>query len=138
MEIYQYVLSKLPSNQVGFNNLVNLRKSQINEFFINLIKNIENSQKEALNFEQQIFVVEVADTNFFGINEILKNNVINTQTSLNEKLSEIRKELNMETNEFNPYRKRLVKRGIVNGEDRGYVSFTLPLFEEYVLDNYDE
>ena len=54
------------------------------------------------------------------------------------KVSEIRKELNMETNEFNPYRKRLVKRGIVNGEDRGYVSFTLPLFEEYVLDNYDE
>ena len=44
----------------------------------------------------------------------------------------------METNEFNPYRKRLVKRGIVNGEDHGYVSFTLPLFEEYVLDNYDE
>lgn len=54
------------------------------------------------------------------------------------KVSEIRKELNMETNEFNPYRKRLVKRGIVNGEERGYVSFTLPLFEEYVLDNYDE
>ena len=53
------------------------------------------------------------------------------------KISEIRELLGMETNEFNPYRKRLVKRGIVNGDERGYVSFTLPLFEDYVLDNYD-
>ena len=40
----------------------------------------------------------------------------------------------METNEFNPYRKRLIKKGILSGETRGYVSFTLPLFSEYVLE----
>mgnify|MGYP000629942261 len=42
----------------------------------------------------------------------------------------------METNEFNPYRKRLIRKGIVSGEKRGYVYFTLPLFEEYVIENY--
>ena len=44
----------------------------------------------------------------------------------------------METNEFNPYRKRLIKKGIVSGEMRGYVYFTLPLFDEYVIENYCE
>ena len=42
----------------------------------------------------------------------------------------------METNEFNPYRKRLIRKGIVSGEMRGYVYFTLPLFDEYVVANY--
>lgn len=52
------------------------------------------------------------------------------------KIKEIRDAIGMETNEFNPYRKRLIKKGIVSGEIRGYVYFTLPLFEEYVIENY--
>lgn len=51
------------------------------------------------------------------------------------KIKDIREQLGMETNEFNPYRKRLMKKGIVSGETRGYVFFTLPLFERYVIDN---
>ena len=52
------------------------------------------------------------------------------------KIKDIRERLEMETNEFNPYRKRLIKKGIVSGEMRGYVYFTLPLFAEYVIENY--
>lgn len=52
------------------------------------------------------------------------------------KIKDIREQLGMETNEFNPYRKRLIKKGIVSGETRGYVYFTLPLFDEYVIQNY--
>lgn len=51
------------------------------------------------------------------------------------KIREIRERLGMETNEFNPYRKRLIKKGILSGEMRGYVYFTLPLFAEYVIEN---
>ena len=51
------------------------------------------------------------------------------------KILTIRNLLGMETNEFNPYRKRLIKKGILSGETRGYVFFTLPLFSEYVLEN---
>lgn len=143
---YQYVLSKLPSNQVGFNNLVNLRKSQINEFFINLIKNIENSQKEALNFEQQIFVVEVADTNFFGINEILKNNVINTQTSLDEKLSEIRKLRNRKNNDEFSLSSRFYLEISESGKqieelyeqiiEKVFVYLNLDQFKELLIENW--
>ena len=51
------------------------------------------------------------------------------------KIKDIRERLGMETNEFNPYRKRLIKKGILSGEMRGYVYFTLPLFDEYVIEN---
>lgn len=51
------------------------------------------------------------------------------------KIKDIREHLGMETNQFNPYRKRLIKKGILSGEMRGYVYFTLPLFEDYVLEN---
>ena len=53
------------------------------------------------------------------------------------KIIDIRKFLDLETNQFNPYRKRLIKKGIINGKEHGYVTFTLPFFEEYVLYNYD-
>ena len=52
-------------------------------------------------------------------------------------VSEIRDELGMEKNEFSPYRDRLIKRGVITGEERGYVKFALPLFEEFVLDRYE-
>lgn len=52
------------------------------------------------------------------------------------KIKDIRDYLGMETNEFNPYRKRLIKKGIVSGENRGYLYFTLPLFEHYVINNF--
>lgn len=41
----------------------------------------------------------------------------------------------MSTNQFNPYRDRLVKKGLVGGSVYGHVSFTLPLFERYVTEH---
>lgn len=55
----------------------------------------------------------------------------------NGKVSDVRKEIQISTNEFNPYRKRLVRSGIVNGDERGYVKFSLPFFESFVLDHYE-
>lgn len=54
------------------------------------------------------------------------------------KIKDIWERIGMETNEFNPYRKRLIKKGILSGEMRGYVYFTLPLFDEYVIENSQE
>ena len=48
------------------------------------------------------------------------------------RIKDIRESLNLTTNEFNPYRDRLIKKEIVTGDDYGYVSFVLPLFDEYV------
>lgn len=52
-------------------------------------------------------------------------------------IKDIRELLNVSTNEFNPYRQRLIKKGIVDGSKRGLLYFTLPLFEEYINTHYD-
>ena len=50
-------------------------------------------------------------------------------------IKSIRSLLNMETNQFNPYRMQLIRKGIANGNTYGKLTFTLPLFEEYVEEN---
>lgn len=54
------------------------------------------------------------------------------------KVEDIRSLLGMASNEFSPYRDRLIRRDLLSGEERGYIKFTLPLFEDYVTDNYEE
>lgn len=54
------------------------------------------------------------------------------------KISEVRAFLNMETNQFNPYRKRLIRKGVIEGEQYGYVHFVLPFFEEFVRESYEQ
>lgn len=41
-------------------------------------------------------------------------------------------------NQLSPYRRRLMNKGIVDGTQRGRMSFTLPSFDEYVLERYGE
>lgn len=51
---------------------------------------------------------------------------------------DIRQKCNMTTNQFNPYRKRLIQKGLIDGSEHGQVAFTLPLFREFVLSIYEE
>ena len=44
----------------------------------------------------------------------------------------------LDGNHFNPYRKRLLDKGIITSPMRGRIAFALPLFEEFVLDRYEE
>lgn len=55
--------------------------------------------------------------------------MIKTQTG---RIVDIRNLLGMNTNQFNPYRARLIRKGIVNGDQYGYLRFALPLFDEFV------
>ena len=50
-------------------------------------------------------------------------------------IREIKELLHIEQNELNPYRTRLIRKGIVDGSTRGYLTFSLPFFNDYVLDN---
>ena len=52
-------------------------------------------------------------------------------------MKEVREILQIENNAFNPYRKRLIKKGIIDGSEYGFVRFTLPFFERFVLENYE-
>ncbi len=54
--------------------------------------------------------------------------------STDGRIQGIRASLDMASNQFSPYRDRLIRKGIVDGSMHGYLSFTLPLFNEFVLD----
>ncbi len=59
-------------------------------------------------------------------------------TTGTKKVADIRAFLGIESNEFSPYRRRLIRKGVITAEGRGYVAFTLPLFGDFVLENFDE
>ena len=48
------------------------------------------------------------------------------------KIDEIRNKLKMSSNTFTTYRKRLIEKGIIDGNQFGYIEFTLPGFERFV------
>lgn len=54
------------------------------------------------------------------------------------RVNDVRALLHMETNQFNPYRKRLIKKGIIEGKTYGYVHFQLPFFENYAIQAYEQ
>lgn len=53
------------------------------------------------------------------------------------RISDIREFLELSSNEFNPYRQRLIRKGIISGDERGYVRLLLPFFDQYILANHD-
>lgn len=52
----------------------------------------------------------------------------------NGKIADILHVLDWPNSRLSPYRKRLMKKGIVKSETYGYLSFTLPLFREFVVE----
>lgn len=51
------------------------------------------------------------------------------------KIKDIREKLGLSSNEFTPYKRRLVRKGVI-GDDSGYARFALPLFDKFVKENY--
>jgi ABC-type enterochelin transport system ATPase subunit len=49
-------------------------------------------------------------------------------------IKDVRKLMNMDSNNFNGYRNRLLHIGIINVIDRGTIIFTLPRFSEFILE----
>ena len=50
--------------------------------------------------------------------------------------ADIRAAAGIDSNTLSQYRRRLIKKGIVSGEEHGKLQFTLPLFDEYVRDRF--
>ena len=144
---YQYVISKIPTNKIGFNNIVDKRKNEINDFFNNLIKSINDSLNKSLNLTQQTKVVlHVAETNFFEINDILKNNVLSTQKSLKEKIEKIKE---LKNNKYNDEFSLAARYYLENSESgkqieqlyeqidqKVFVYLNLDKFKELLIENW--
>ena len=86
---HQYIINKIPNNKVGYNNILNMRKNEVNEVFLNLIDIIKKSEVNSLDANKQCNILQVMKTDFFKINEVLSNNVLGTEQALQPKISEI-------------------------------------------------
>lgn len=53
-----------------------------------------------------------------------------------DKVKDILQSCDIDNNHFNPYRKRLIDKGILSDVERGRLKFVLPLFDDYILENY--
>lgn len=53
------------------------------------------------------------------------------------RIADIRGLLGLSTNEFNPYRQRLIRKGIISGEEHGHVRLLLPFFDQYIFTHYE-
>ena len=89
--VYQFIYNQIPTNQEGLNNIINLRKEELNKKFNSIIKTIKESKEESLNFNHQANALQVSPSNFFNKDSILAKINKDTKTVLDYKALEIQK-----------------------------------------------
>ena len=143
---HQYIISKIPTNKYGFNNILNKRTDEVNELFINLKYGILKSKYYAMNLENQLYVLQVPVTNFFDVNDILTN----TQTSVSEKLktraSAVYTLINNKINDEFSLSARFYLENSENGKqinefyepinNKIFISLNLEKFKELIIKNW--
>ena len=87
--VYQYILNQIPTNQEGFNTIINIWKNEVEESFSKILKEVEESKKDSLSMNRQLYVLKVSSSNFFGSDSILSNINQNTSNILQKKGLEI-------------------------------------------------
>ena len=87
--VYQTISNQIPTNQEGFNNILELRKKEIKEGFSNIIETIKKSKIMALTPNYQENSLEVSPTNFFNTNSILNKKNKDLKDSLDNIIYEI-------------------------------------------------
>lgn len=63
---------------------------------------------------------------------LFMKNVVNSGSGKAEVIKQLMK---IDNSKYSVYRSRLIKTGILDGDKHGYLSVTLPMFEEFVRDN---
>ena len=86
---HQYIINKIPNNRVGYNNILDSRKREVNEIFNSLMEKIRKSKAKVLNITTQCNVVQVPKANFFKINNVISNNILETDKSIQAKIAEL-------------------------------------------------
>ena len=98
----------------------------------------DGNYKNAMDEYRQYLEDYVYEKVWFELSEKDKKFVYTTANCKSGKVSEIKEAMKMSNNEFTPYRDRLIKKGILDGSERGKVRFLLPMFEDYACNIFEE
>ena len=96
----------------------------------------EGDYKAALDPYRQYLDEYVYDKVWSELSPKDKKVLYGIATSKSPVVKDVREVLNMTTNEWNPYKKRLEKKGLIDGTTRGEVRLLLPMFDAYIIENY--
>ena len=88
---YSNIINNIPYNEMILNNIIDLRKREINDERNKIISKIKESKNKALNIDNQINVLQVEKSNFFGVNSIFINCNNKINDILNDKINKINK-----------------------------------------------
>ena len=83
--IYQYVYNQIPTNQEGLNNIINVRKKEVNEIFNRLLKIVKDSKSDSLSNDKQLYVLQISSSNFFNKDSTLLKSIKETSSILKNK-----------------------------------------------------
>lgn len=96
--------------------------------------NHPDSEEKTMEIYRQLleeFIYEKIWTELSAKDKLIVRGIAHSEDG---KIKQINDYLNLKPNEINQYRKRLIRKGIVRSENYGYLTFTLPLFEIFVLE----
>ena len=141
---HQYIINKIPINNVGFNNTIEQRKKEVNDLFNSLIQDIIYSKNLTLSENRIIYVLQVPKTNFFKVNNILSDNILKTNNSLSTIISNILMIRNNKVNNEFSLTSRFYLENSINGKkveefyeqinNKGFVYLNLEKFKELLIE----
>ena len=144
-EAHQYIMSEIPTNEKGFNDIINLRIKEVNDIFSTILLKISNSKNIALSFVKQQSLLNVPETNFFKVNNIMTDHIYNLKSLFDSKVSELSK-----LNKYDIDELALVSRFFLEiqqnwkrtlrfyeqADHEVFVTLNLDKFEEIVFQNW--
>ena len=77
--VYQYIFNQIPTNQEGFNSIINMRKNEVEEKFNKIFKTVKDSKMDSLSINKQLYVLKISSSNFFDSDLMFAK--INKETS---------------------------------------------------------
>ena len=83
---YSYLINTIPINAKPFDELSNLRISQINNSFNELLNQINKSKNEMLQNKNQTKILKVNNNNFFITNDYINDNIDDIEEELTNKI----------------------------------------------------
>ena len=85
---YSYILNNIPTNEKPFDEILNLRISQIKQSYNGLINQIFASENTVLQRQHQLNTLEVNEEDFFFVNSFIIDNIQNINQQLVAKVGQ--------------------------------------------------
>ena len=143
---YLYIINNIPTNEMNINTIIDLRKQEINEEFTKIIQNIIHSKNEVLNINNQLNILQIEQSNFFGLNSTLNDIISKLSKDLNNINENINNIYNNKAKDQFSIASNLYLENSLNGKnnkaifeeiyDKVFIELNKEKFKQLLYDNW--